>query len=289
MPPKISKNMNGGGCGCAGAQQGGSMASDAVIDLVPHHAWAAMDEHASNHTDWKAAGGGGVTDVSAAVVQPIVKLLNIPIAGGAPTTVNDLIVANISGPIKRRYTSTVRKYSPKLKGGAPAAASTASPSTTMLNNVDNLASFLSPDFTGLVSKYFMAGGQLTVGGGKAVKDLSVNAVMDQLTLSGATKLGELLNDKSLFKSNKSISSYLQNGAAYASSDKAKELAKTVIGQHGGSAIDVLSTLSAANLDKLSALIGRNGSGSSMVSDLSKAVSNVPKTAPKKKAPRNRTK
>ena len=290
-----NNNMSGGGCGCVGtSQNGGSMASDAVVDLVPHHAWASMDEQATNlFPEYHAVGGAGAT-ASSSIIAPLVKLLNIPLAkGGAPTTVNTLILENLTGPLKKNYSSTIKKYSvsaatsKKLRGGGGGATSPVHDATlSTLDHVESLASFLSPDFTGIVSKFMTGGGASSskAAAASASSMLELNNFLDMLTLSGAQKLGELLSDKSLFKSNKSIRSHISNAVQFASSATANDVFRSFVTQHGGNALDVVSTLSAANLDKVAALLGSNNGGS-MVVDFSRALDKSAKAvqaAPKAK-------
>ena len=251
MAPSIKAKksaMAGGGCGCAGAQQGGSLASAAVIDLVPHHAWASMDEQATNQ--FSQVGGNNASAVVDAILSPVVRLLKMPLHGGSDVSLNDHITANLGGPMKKRYFHVVKKYSlktpAKLRGGSNAGP---------LDRVDNLTSFLSPNFTSVVSKLMSGGG--SAGTPKSAL-ARVNSVMDNLTLHGAKKIAELLHDTSMFKSGKSLATYAKNGALFAASTTTKSLAKDIALQHGGSALDMISLLSATNLDKLAVLLGGKG-------------------------------
>ena len=254
MAPTKKAAMQGGGCGCANAtQQGGSLASSAVVELVSDHAWASMDDQFTNlvgeqqQQQQQQQGGGGSGMESA--LGSVVQLLKLPVHGGSPASLDSMISSNLTGSLKKKYATTVKKYSAKKHNGGSAEA---------LDHVENLTSFLSPNFTGVVSKLIMSGGS-------GMKSFELNSFLDHLTLPGARKLGELFADNKLFKSGTSIAAYARSAVDFVPSKHTKAIAKTMAAQHGGRALDMLSSLSAANLDKVSALIGGKSAMSSLSS------------------------
>lgn len=275
------KNKLVGGCGCANAvqQSGGSLASDAVVSLVDSSAWAAMDAQATNQF---APMHGGIGLESGGMVGSLMRttatLLQKPMTAGSSQSLHDLILSNTGGSAKKSYVNVMKKYGGKVaKGGSHAAAPPAAAAAgyhATIESANSLVSFLSPNFTNVLAKLVMSGGGSN--GNDPSEPFSANAVLDHLTLGGAKAIGKLLKDNGVFKSGKSIVQYVGEGAKFASGGAAKETAAALTGQHGGSILDFLSTLSAANLDKVSALVGGKSSLSSITSFVDSASANYAK-------------
>lgn len=305
MAPSKKKTLTSqtGGCNCVGSmpQSGGSLASLAVVDLVPEHAWASLDEHATNaFVDSHIQVGGNHTNSTldplapgTGIMRALVSHITKPISGGSAESLDSLLTANLAGPLKKKYTSVMKKYSSskKLKGGSSSSdplIDTVTPSEqALLENVESLTSYLSPNFTSVVSKMLIGGG------GKSKKskfteksfEEMANPALDNLTLHGAKRLGELLHDPKMFKSGVSIASYMGRAADFVPSKQSKTMAKKIAAQHGGKALDLISALSAANLDKVSALVGGTSALSAIFSYLDSSTLQKKPSLSKKKAPR----
>lgn len=251
------KKIQKGGCGCVGSmpQSGGSLASSAVVELVPDHAWASLNT--SNSFD-SMSGGGMVNPaemLNHTLVRNAVAFLHKPVTGGSSHTLDSLLTSSLAGPLKKNYVQTVRKYTNKKHQGGGVAA----------GGNDSLMSYLSPNFTSVISKLIAKGGSgfAGVGGGEEGEPLdilkmiesNVNPIMDHLTPHGAKKMGELLHDTKLFDTGISIASYLKMITEFVPSKMTQNTAEKAMIQHGGMALNIMSSLSAVNLEKVASLVG----------------------------------
>ena len=268
-----------GGCGCANAvqQSGGSLASDAVVSLVDKNAWIAMDEQATNQfAPAQQQNGGTGIDAGAGAVGMILKttanLLMKPMAAGSPTSLHDLISANLAGPVKKTYSATMKKYGKSSSSSSSSnKIAKGGDGQSSIDKANNLVSFLSPNFTNVMSKLVMSGG----GGPDAAK--MANSLLDHLTLSGAKTIGKLLRDASVFKGGRSIVEYVAQAAKFAAGENTKSAAVELTGQHGGAVLNLLASLSAANLEKVSALVGGKAAYGGITTFIEGANNNKPPT------------
>lgn len=278
FPTATSKSgsKSGGGCGCR--QKGGSLASDAVVKLVGESAWSYLNSNQTNKFEAPAAaaapaqkGGAGKTSL----VTGIAQMLKVPLTTGGGQSFDDMIRSSLAGPLKAKYSKTMKKYSAALSGGGNDAFAP----------IESLSSLISPDFSSIVSR-------LSARGGADLKRVSANDVLDQLTPAGAAKLADLLHDPNMLKSGKSVASYAKLAAKLVASDKAKALATKLKTQHGGAAFDIAlslsESLSKANLDKMALLAGHGPkAGAAFLESLQNGKAgggSSSKAAAKKKAP-----
>ena len=268
---KKAKAQAGGSCGCADAKQtGGSLASDAVVGLVDEKSWVSMNMNATNQFAPFQTGGARQSFFS-----NVASAMNIPLFKGGGS-LNELLVNNLGGNAKKTFTKTSKfvnaeSSTPQQGGG----------SSSLLDGVESLTNLFSPSIKAsatAVQHKVLSGGY----GGPAEL---VNRLLSELTPAGAVKLGELLNDKKLFKSGTSLKAYALDAVTSVPSAKAHSIAKQLAQQHGGSALEAFKALEAANLDKVAAILGHK-SGAALADDVSSlfgGAKKVGKRESKKKA------
>ncbi len=227
-----------GSCGCANATQGGgSLASDAIVSMVTKDGWVAMD---ANATDKFGApymsGGGGIESL----FQNFATVLNHPMVHKGGDSIADVAKTQLA-KIKKTKPPATKKG--KLSGGGD---------DTLLNGVESLADLLSPD----VKSAVMTVQKKAMNGGYGdVMDM-VNQFMNGITLAGAQKLGAVINDKSLFESGKSISTYVAEMADTIPSGPAKDIVAKLASVNKGNVMKIADRLTPASLDKVAALTGQ---------------------------------
>ncbi|GAX85154.1 hypothetical protein CEUSTIGMA_g12572.t1 [Chlamydomonas eustigma] len=254
---KVSKLMSGGGCGCVGDKQmGGSMASDAVVGLVDESGWMTMNANQTNRVNSHFQWGGASAATKAKFVKGVLSALEHPVyKGGA--SIDEILTKNLAGDAKKKYVKFVKglqKSNLNQAGGSTA---------DLMGNVESLSSLLSPNLktsAGMFRNKLMSGGY---GGFANIANLA----LDQLTLEGAQKLGDMLNDKSILKSGVPIKQIIVQSLMTVPSTKCKDLLNEVKEQYGGSALKLVDGISSQNLDKVAALVGVKSSGTKALDDL----------------------